>query len=125
MPANKMKSKPSILLYFSVSSVVQIALTQSTTKALSSPASAGLQKLCHVIEQSGPLNGGGHDDVNNRERYQELPAKTHQLIEAKPRQSSAEPDIEEKKHRDLAEKIKSPEPRQLMDERQGRDVSFL
>src|SRR6266576_6158221 len=90
IPANKMKSKPSILcislcpLWFRLPSPQR---TQRSTNALTSPTGTGPQKLSHVIEQTGPLNRCGHDDVDNRERHQEFPAKTHQLIEPESRQS--------------------------------------
>src|SRR6185295_16850075 len=51
------------------------------------------------------------------ERYQQLPTKTHQLIETEPRQSAAYPDIKQQEHHDLAQEIKDAEPVQLMYER--------
>src|SRR4051794_3934018 len=75
IPANKMKRTANMLclslcpLWLRMPSPQR---TQRNTKS-SSPAGAGLQKLREQIKQARPLNGGGDDDVDNRERHQELP----------------------------------------------------
>src|SRR5581483_1354123 len=86
-------------------------------KHLSAPPRSCLQKLRAPIEYTRPLNRRGHDDVDDRERDQELPAKTHQLIETKAWQRSAQPDVEKKNQHHLTAEVEDAQPRQLMHRR--------
>src|SRR6267143_4456213 len=123
-PANKIKRSVSISCYLCaisvflcVSVVNKPSLTTETQRTTefhresSQPARRNFDVLAHQIKQTRPFKGGRDHDVDDCGRHQVLPAKDHQLIEAKTRQGPAQPDVEEQKQDYLAEEIEHAEPR--------------
>src|SRR5688572_16677437 len=84
--------------------------SQRFTERSSSPTRGRLQILAHVIEHAEPLHGRRQDDVDDGCRHQVLPSETHQLIETKARQSSAQPNIEKQEQHHFAEEVENAEP---------------
>src|ERR1051325_2864165 len=121
IPANKMKSRANIK---NVNTGAQRRACHQSNRdtcapgrTSSSPTCGRFQKLTYIIKRARPLQRRRQNDVDDCERDQKLPAKIHQLIEAKTRQRSAQPNVKEKKKDYLAEKVKDAQPRQLMHER--------
>src|SRR5713226_1274379 len=129
IPANKMKRTASISWFSLRNSVVLCATVvnrrdlpqrpgapQRLTERLPQPTRRSFQKLAYVIKQRRPLQRRRQDDVDDCEWHQKLPAKAHQLIEAKARQRAAQPDVQEKKQDHFAEKVEHAQRRQLVHE---------
>src|SRR5689334_11433824 len=63
---------------------------------------AGSEHRSQVLEEVDQR--GGNEDTEQRQRQQDLPAKTHQLIKTKARQRSAQPNVNKEKDANLHQK---------------------